>query len=67
MIIVDDDAIKEIIDITDNGNFLYKTILSKEAFVKAYNKWIKEEWLSTFNTDSATACFTAVQELKKKI
>ena len=25
------------------------------------------EWLSTFNTDSATACFTAVQELKKKV
>jgi hypothetical protein len=24
------------------------------------------EWLSTFNTESATACFTAVQELKKR-
>lgn len=24
------------------------------------------EWLSTFNTESATECFTAVQELKKK-
>lgn len=24
-------------------------------------------WLSTFNTDSATACFTAVQELKKRL
>ena len=24
-------------------------------------------WLSTFNTDSATDCFTAVQELKKSL
>lgn len=26
-----------------------------------------EEWLSSFNTDSATKCFTAVQELKKRL
>lgn len=26
-----------------------------------------EEWLNTFNTDSATACYTAVQELKKRL
>ena len=26
-----------------------------------------EEWLSSFNTESATCCFTAVQELKKKM
>ena len=25
------------------------------------------EWLESFNTDSATACFTAVQQLKEKI
>lgn len=24
------------------------------------------EWLSSFNTDSATECFTAIQELKKR-
>ena len=24
-------------------------------------------WLSSFNTDSATACFTAVQQLKEKM
>lgn len=24
-------------------------------------------WLSTFNTESATACYTAVQRLKEKI
>jgi hypothetical protein len=28
--------------------------------------WIKE-WLCTFNTDSATECFTAVQQLKEKL
>ena len=26
-----------------------------------------EEWLSSFNTESAPQCFTAVQELKKKL
>ena len=26
-----------------------------------------KEWLSTFNTDSATECYTAVQKLKEKI
>lgn len=37
------------------------------------NKGVKEpeidihEWLSSFNTESATACFTAVQELKKRL
>jgi len=25
-----------------------------------------KEWLSSFNTDSATQCFNAVQELKKE-
>ena len=24
-------------------------------------------WLSSFNTESATCCFTAVQELKKRL
>jgi len=35
----------------------------KQRIVK---KFIKE-WLKSFNTDSATCCFTAVQELKKKM
>lgn len=26
-----------------------------------------KEWLSTFNTESATACYTAVQRLKESI
>ena len=25
-----------------------------------------DEWLSTFNNDSATECFTAIQKLKKR-
>ena len=28
--------------------------------------WIKH-WLSSFNTESATCCFTAVQQLKEKL
>lgn len=28
--------------------------------------WVKY-WLSSFNTDSATECFTAVQQLKEKL
>lgn len=28
--------------------------------------WIKY-WLSSFNTESATCCFTAVQQLKEKL
>lgn len=26
-----------------------------------------KEWLSTFNTESATACYTAVQRLKESV
>ena len=26
-----------------------------------------KEWLSSFNTDSATECFTAIQELRKAV
>ena len=67
MMIVDNDGIKKITNITDNGAYLTETIITKEAFVKAYNEWIVKDWLSTFNTDSATECFTAVQRLKEKI
>ena len=34
------------------------------AFVK---KDLIMQWLSSFNTESATCCFTAVQELKKRL
>ena len=31
-----------------------------------YGKPLKD-WLSTFNTESATECFTAVQRLKERV
>ena len=49
-------------DINDmyNNPFMYQTLsnMIDELFVS---------WLSSFNTDSATECFTAVQELKKRL
>ena len=44
--------------------------LEQAQLEKAYELGMQtsfEEWLSTFNTDSATECFTAVKELKRKI
>lgn len=44
--------------------------LEQAQLEKAYELGMQtsfEEWLSTFNTDSATECFTAVQELKKRL
>lgn len=35
--------------------------------IKALEQQPYKDWLSTFNTESATACFTAVQELKKRV
>lgn len=35
--------------------------------IKALEQPSIEEWLSSFNTESATCCFTAVQELKEMI
>lgn len=37
-----------------------------EESTDSISDWITD-WLSTFNTDSATECFTAIQELKKKL
>lgn len=49
-------------DINDmyNNPFMYQTLsnMIDELFVS---------WLSSFNTESATCCFTAVQELKKRL
>lgn len=38
-----------------------------EGMINDIEEKVFREWLLTFNTDSATSCFTAVQELKKKI
>ena len=49
-------------DINDmyNNPFMYQTLsnMIDELFVS---------WLSSFNTESATCCFTAVQQLKEKL
>ena len=44
--------------------------LEQAQLEKAYELGMQtsfEEWLSSFNPDSATECFTAVKELKKKL
>ena len=37
------------------------------SLIQKRDKVRMKNWLSTFNTDSATECFTAVQRLKEKI
>ena len=46
----------------DNDEEQYKRIQALPSVTPSF-----KEWLSTFNTDSATECFTAVQELKKRL
>lgn len=52
-------------------NIIEQRISKKElerALLQYFNKpKLIKEWLSTFNTDSATECFTAVQRLKESI
>lgn len=52
-------------------NVLEKRISKKElelALLQYFNKpKLIKDWLSTFNTESATECFTAVQQLKEII
>lgn len=50
-----------------------KYVDEEDDYMMGYNKAIDDaiatvnEWLSSFNTESATECFTAVQELREKI
>ena len=37
------------------------------SLIQKRDKVRMKNWLSTFNTDSATECFTAVQRLKEKV
>ena len=52
-------------------NIIEQRISKKElnlALLQYFNKpKLIKEWLSTFNTESATECFTAVQQLKQTI
>jgi hypothetical protein len=61
---------KSVLDIAKKGVLISNG--SYESVCKAINELPPvtpkiQEWLSSFNTDSATECFTAVQELKKEI
>lgn len=65
---------KTLIDISDET---YKEVMDRTEFdtltlgIKlieiVQNSTPIKDWLSTFNTESATECFTAVQQLKEKI
>lgn len=52
-------------------NVIEKRISKKElelALLQYFNKPnLIKDWLSTFNTESATECFTAVQRLKERM
>ena len=52
-------------------NIIEQRISKKElnlALLQYFNKpKLIKDWLSTFNTESATECFTAVQQLKETI
>lgn len=47
---------------------VYDCDFGQEQFEKRrfLNEYLRK-WLSSFNTESATVCFTAVQELKKRL
>lgn len=48
-----------------SGNYEIETI---DMLIEAFKECTPlKEWLSTFNTDSATACYTAIQILKESI
>ena len=59
------DALDMAIEALDFQDKLEKRRKEVERAIKAQlDLWT---WLSTFNSDSATECFVAVQELKKKL
>lgn len=57
----------EIAEDLDNNGKWFIEILCDYMKGKAEMQTSFEEWLSSFNTDSATECFTAVQELKRRL
>ena len=68
---------------SSKGHWTFKTESGKEVSEEQIIKALEQQplhgykidmftptaqaWLSTFNTDSATECFAAVQELKKRL
>ena len=51
-----------------NNEWVYDCDFGQEQFEKRrfLNEYLRK-WLSSFNTNSATVCFTEIQELKKKV
>ena len=49
---IDDDGIREVITVFDNGNTLSRMMMPKEVFIEAYNKWIKKEGETIEQTSS---------------
>lgn len=61
---------EDVLDLAKKGVLISNG--SYESVCKAINELPPvmpklQEWLSSFNTESATECFTAVQELREKI
>ena len=57
---------QEILDYFKDINFMYNSPSRYESLDRMIDEMIVS-WLESFNTESATECFTAVQELKKKM
>ena len=50
--VVDDEGIHQIIETVNDNIRITKTIMSKEAFIFAYNEYIKKEGVSSEQTSS---------------
>lgn len=49
-----------------DNKWIYDCEFGQEQFKRYMNAYLVK-WLSSFNADSATECFTAVQELKRRV
>ena len=50
-----------------DGVITFDEYMELLSLIQKRDKIRMKNWLSTFNTDSATECYTAVQRLKEKI
>lgn len=53
--------------VLDNKDYSDEVEEALDMAVKALRQQPYKDWLSTFNTESATACYTAVQRLKESV
>lgn len=56
----------EILEHYKDINFMYNRPSEHETLSHMIDEMI-EDWLNSFNTESATKCFEAIQELKRSI